>query len=56
MHPPPHPVPRLSKEWCTQVDGQRAIWEIEARDEVDVISKGTHGRFNAPVAKKAGTP
>ena len=36
-------------------------WEIEAKDEVDVISKGTHerfsidfARFNARVAKKAG--
>ncbi|MFQ5656234.1 MAG: thioesterase family protein [Candidatus Methylomirabilales bacterium] len=45
---------------CTKVDGQRTTWEIEARDEVDVISKGTHerfsidfARFNARVAKKA---
>ena len=45
---------------CTNVDGQRTTWEIEARDEVDVISKGTHerfsiafARFNARMAKKA---
>ena len=46
---------------CLEVDGQRTVWEIEARDEVDVIGKGTHerfcidfDRFNARVAKKAG--
>ncbi len=46
---------------CLEVDGQRTVWEIEARDEVDVICKGTHerfcidfDRFNARVAKKAG--
>jgi len=45
---------------CTKVDGQRTSWEIEAKDEVDVISKGTHerfsidfARFNARMAKKA---
>ncbi len=46
---------------CLEVDGQRTVWEIEAKDEVDVIGKGTHerfcidfDRFNARVAKKAG--
>ncbi len=45
---------------CTKVDGQRTSWEIEAKDEVDVISKGTlerfsidFARFNARMAKKA---
>ncbi len=45
---------------CVEVDGQRTQWEIEARDEVEVIGKGTHerfcidlDRFNARVAKKA---
>lgn len=44
---------------CTGVDGQRTTWEIEARDEVDLIGRGTHERFavnferfNARVAKK----
>lgn len=46
---------------CVEVDGQRIKWEIEARDEVEVIGQGTHerfcidtDRFNARVAKKAG--
>lgn len=30
---------------CIEVDGKRTLWEIEARDEVDVIGKGTHERF-----------
>jgi fluoroacetyl-CoA thioesterase len=45
---------------CTRVDDQRTSWEIEAKDEVDVISKGTlerfsidFARFNARMAKKA---
>jgi len=45
---------------CAAVDGRRTVWEIEARDEVEVIGKGTHERFavdferfNARVAKKA---
>ena len=28
-----------------QVDGRRLLFEIEARDEVEVIGKGTHERF-----------
>jgi fluoroacetyl-CoA thioesterase len=46
---------------CIGVDGRRTVWEIEARDEVEGIGKGTHERFavdfakfNARVAKKAG--
>jgi fluoroacetyl-CoA thioesterase len=45
---------------CVAVDGRRTVWEVEARDEVEVIGKGTHervavdfARFNARVAKKA---
>ena len=28
-----------------EVDGKRTLWEIEARDEVEIIGKGTHERF-----------
>ena len=30
---------------CLEVDGKRTLWEIEARDEIEVIGKGTHERF-----------
>lgn len=30
---------------CLEVDGKRTRWEIEARDEVEIIGKGTHERF-----------
>ena len=30
---------------CVGVDGKHTLWEIEARDELDLIGKGTHGRF-----------
>lgn len=30
---------------CLEVDGKRTLWEIEARDELEVIGKGTHERF-----------
>ena len=30
---------------CLEVDGKRTLWEIEARDEVELIGKGTHERF-----------
>lgn len=30
---------------CIEVEGKKTLWEIEARDEVDVIGRGTHGRF-----------
>ncbi len=46
---------------CIGVEGRRTVWEIEAKDEVEPIGKGTHERFtidyakfNARVAKKAG--
>src|SRR5512139_2048326 len=45
---------------CIGVDGRRTVWEIEAKDDVEVIGRGTHERFavdfakfNARVAKKA---
>lgn len=30
---------------CLEVDGKRTLWEIEARDEVEIIGKGTHEHF-----------
>ena len=30
---------------CLEVDGKRTVWEIVARDEIDVIGRGTHERF-----------
>lgn len=30
---------------CLDVDGKRTTWEIEVRDEVEIIGKGTHERF-----------
>ena len=30
---------------CLEVEGKRTLWEIEVRDEVEVIGKGTHERF-----------
>lgn len=48
---------------CIGVDGRRVTWEIEVKDEVEVISRGTHelcvvdfARFNGRVAKKTGLP
>ena len=45
---------------CIGVEGRRSVWDIEAKDDVEVIGKGTHERFavdfakfNARVAKKA---
>ena len=29
----------------TEVDGRRLVFNVEARDEVDMISRGTHERF-----------
>jgi fluoroacetyl-CoA thioesterase len=41
------------------IDGKKTLWEIVARDEVDVIGRGTHerfvidyGKFSARVAAK----
>ena len=30
---------------CIEVDGKRTLWEIEARDETEIIGKGNHERF-----------
>lgn len=30
---------------CTEVDGKRTVWEVEAYDEVDLIGKGMHERI-----------
>jgi fluoroacetyl-CoA thioesterase len=45
---------------CLEVNGKRTLWGIEVRDEVDLISKGTHERFtikleqfNSRLAQKA---
>jgi fluoroacetyl-CoA thioesterase len=45
---------------CIGVEGRRSVWDIEAKDDVEIIGKGTHERFavdfakfNARVAKKA---
>ena len=31
---------------CQEVDGQKTLWQIVARDEKDIIGKGTHERFS----------
>ncbi|MGD0586826.1 MAG: hotdog domain-containing protein, partial [Oryzomonas sp.] len=36
---------------CTEVDGKRTVWEIEARDEVDIIGTGTHERITVSLDK-----
>jgi fluoroacetyl-CoA thioesterase len=48
-----------AKVRLTEVDGRRLVFEVEADDGVDVVSKGTHERFvihaakfNARVAEK----
>jgi fluoroacetyl-CoA thioesterase len=30
---------------CLEVNGKRTLWKVEVRDEVDLISQGTHERF-----------
>lgn len=30
---------------CIEIAGKRTVWEVEARDEVEVIGRGTHERF-----------
>lgn len=48
---------------CLEVEGKRTLWEIEARDEVEIIGRGTHERFtvngdkfSARVAAKRQAP
>ena len=45
----------------TEVDGRKVTFRVTARDEVEIIAEGTHGRFvvdwdrfNAGLAEKAG--
>jgi fluoroacetyl-CoA thioesterase len=52
----------VSKARLVKVDGRRLVFEVEARDEVDLISTGTHERFvinaekfNARVRDKAAS-
>lgn len=30
---------------CVEINGKRTVWEIVARDEVEIIGRGTHERF-----------
>lgn len=30
---------------CVEIDGKKTVWEIVARDEVEVIGRGRHERF-----------
>ncbi|WP_321369861.1 thioesterase family protein [uncultured Desulfuromusa sp.] len=30
---------------CVEFDGKKSVWDVVARDEVDVIGRGTHERF-----------
>lgn len=48
---------------CVGIDGKRTVWEVIARDEVEVIGRGTHERyavdfekFSARVAAKGKKP
>jgi fluoroacetyl-CoA thioesterase len=36
---------------CIEVDGKRTLWEIEARDDIELIGKGTHERFTVNIEK-----
>jgi fluoroacetyl-CoA thioesterase len=40
-----------AKVKLVEVDGRRLVFEVEARDSVDVICKGTHERFVINAAK-----
>ena len=44
-HSAPPGLEVTAKVKLTQVDGRRLVFEVEANDGVDVISKGTHERF-----------
>jgi len=39
---------------CIEVDGKRSVWEIEVRDEADLIGKGIHERFIVNLEKFSG--
>ena len=36
---------------CIGVEGRRTVWDIEAKDDVEIIGKGTHERFSVDFAK-----
>lgn len=36
---------------CLEVDGKRTVWQVEARDEKDVIGKGSHERVTVGLEK-----
>ena len=36
---------------CMEFDGRKSLWEIVARDEIDIIGRGTHERFLIDSAK-----
>ena len=36
---------------CLEVDGKRTVWEVVARDEVEIIGKGRHERFAVNMEK-----
>ena len=35
----------------TAVDGRKVAFEVSAKDELDTVSAGTHGRFVVEVAR-----
>jgi len=43
-----------AKVRLTEVDGRRLVFEVEARDEKDVIARGDHERFIIEVEKFLG--
>jgi len=38
---------------CAEVAGQRTVWDIVARDEVEEIGRGTHERFTVNLERFA---
>jgi len=38
---------------CAEVAGQRSVWEIVARDEVEEIGRGTHERYTVDLERFA---
>jgi fluoroacetyl-CoA thioesterase len=36
---------------CVEIDGKRTVWEVVARDEVEVIGQGRHERFTINMDK-----
>jgi len=42
-----------AKVRCTKVEGKSSTWDIEVRDEMDLIARGNHSRFVINVDKFA---